>query len=305
MRNLTFIAFFLFPFFSSFGQTKYKIKYSEPTQLKIISETKIDKENFYEVEFSNSKKQVVKAVNKFVEENHSSKKDYDKYHTITYYFYKDSLELFHIVVDLTERKIYKTINSFKDKRKIGWENYSYNPKFLKDSLKHLIENDFYLNNPDKLPLKNLTLEAKMVRKFENDKIVYKCYYERYWKLKTALPAREQFFKYNVKGQLIEHISNPKSAAGGTAFMKQTFEYNGQNQLIKKEWFENSKHQATEEFTYTDTSIISEQKFYEIYGNGDQKKFMKIAYTYKLNKDGFFYTENSFRRKFEICSDAEY
>lgn len=304
MRILTFILLLFFSYFSAFGQTKYKINFSKPTTLKINSETKIDGETFYDVEFLNSNNQVVKAVNKTVGENHNTKKGYDIFHTITYYFYKDSLESYHIVVDLIERTIHKTTYDFKNGKNTGWENYSYKHKFSKDSLKYIIENDFYLNNPNKFPTKNLTLETKMVRKYENDKIVYKCYYERYWKLKTALPAREQFFKYNLKGQLIEHMSNPKSDAGGTSFMKQTFEYNDQNQMIRKEWFENFKHQASEEFTYTDSTIISEEKFYEIYGNGDPKKFSKMTKLYKLDKDGHFYTENSFRQKFIICSDAE-
>lgn len=304
MRNSIFISYFLFSFIYTFGQTNYKINYSKPTKLKINTETKIGKDNFYDVEFLNSNNQVVKSINKSVGENHNSKKGYDIYHTITYYFYKDSLELFHISVDLIERTIQKTSNTFKNGKNTSWESYSHNLKISNDSLKKIIKNDYYLNYPDQFPRKNLTLETKMKRKFEDGKIVYKCYYERYGKLKTALPAREQFFKYNIKGQLIEHISNPKSDAGGTAFLKQTFDYNELNLLIKKEWFENTKHQATEEYIYTDTTIISEVKFYEIYGNGDPKKFTKHSTIYKLDKDGNFYSENSFRQKFSICNDAE-
>jgi hypothetical protein len=305
MRNFTFIAFFLFTSSSSFGQTKYKIKYSEPTKLKIISETKFDKETFYEVEFLNSKKKVVKSINKSAGENHSKKNGYEIFHSITYYFHSDNLEMYHITVDLVERTINKTVNNNKKGKSTGWESYSYNLKLSKDSIKSIVENDYYLNNPNKFPKTNLTLETKMVRKFEKEKIVYKCYYERYGNLKTALPAREQFFKYNIKGQLTEHISNPKSDAGGTAFMKQPFDYNEQNQLIRKEWFENSKLQATEEFSYTDSTIISEEKFYEIYGNGDPKKFTRMTKIYNLNKDGYYYSTNSFRQRFVICNDTEY
>lgn len=142
----------------------------------------------------------------------------------------------------------------------------------------------------------------MIKKFDNGKMVYKCFYERYGNRKTAMPAREHFFKYNHKELIVEHISNPKSDAGGTAFMRQTFEYNDKNQLIKREWYENGKHQCTDEFEYTVGTIIENQKFYNIYGGGDPTNFTVMKTTYKLDNGGIYFSENSFHTKFKVCND---
>jgi hypothetical protein len=304
MRTLIFTLLLLFGTSSLFGQTRYHINYDKPYKLRVNSETKIGKESFYDVDFLNSDNQVIKSIQKIAEENHNSKRGYDIQQSITYNFYSDTLKEYSISLDLIDKVFFKTVNNFQNGNNIGWVSYSLKPKISKDSFQTIIAKDLFLNHPDKFPGINLTVESKMVKRFENVNLVYKCYYERYGNLKNATAAREQFFKYNDKGLIIEHISNPKSDAGGTAFMRQTFEYNDKNQLIKREWYENGKHQCTDDFEYADKTIVERQKFYEIYGNGDPTKFTVMTTFYKLGNDGLYYSDNSFRTKFKICNDLD-
>lgn len=303
LRVLTIITLLSFGTSSVYGQTKYHINYDKPYSVHINSEIKIGKELFYEVDFLNSDSQIIKSIRKGAEENHNNKKGYDVQERIIYNFYFDTVVTYSISVDVGNKVLFKTVNNFQDGYNAGWVSYSIKPKVSLDSFHNILDKDLLLNNPGKFPKADLTVEAKMVKRFDNGKLVYKCYYERYGDLKTAKPAREQFFKYNDKGLITEHISNPISDAGGTAFMRQTFEYNDKNQLVKREWYENGKHQSTNEFVYTVGTIIDNQKFYNIYG-GDPTKFTKMETIYKLDNDGLYYSENSFRTKFRVCSDLD-
>lgn len=304
MRIFLFIAFLSLAGISLFGQTKYPINYGKIHKLRINSETKIGTDNLYDVDFLNENNQVIKSVKKTAEDDHHIKKGYAVYQTIRYYFYSDSLKMYSISIDLTRKIFFKTVYEYSQGKQTGWESYSIKPRISKDSFQTIIDKDLFLNYPAKFPTANLTLETKMTRKFENEKLVYKCYYERYGKLKTALPAREQFFTYNTKGQITEHISNPKSDAGGTAFMRQTFEYDDKDRLIRREWYENNKHQGTDDLEYTSGTITERKKFYDIYGNGDPRKFSTMITIYKLDNDGSYYSDDGFRTEFSICPGAE-
>lgn len=305
MKKLTIILLVHLLTISVNGQTKYSINYSEPTQIKITSETKFLNENLYDVEFLNSKQQVIKSIKRTVEENHMSKSGYDFNSSVTYFFYKDTLKSFSITINITDKSIYKTTYQYQGHRRVGFECYSIRQKLSRDTITKIADQDKFLNFPESFPTKNLNLESKQIKKYENDKIVYQCYFERFGKLKSAIPAREQFYKYNSKNQLIEHISNPKSDAGGTAFLKQTFEYDESNNLIKKEWYENNLHQCTDEYIYTDSTIINKRRYYDIYGDGDKTKISSESSTvYKISNDGNFYSDNSLKRKFPIINVEE-
>jgi hypothetical protein len=304
MRSQILILILLSGTSSLAGQTRYPIHYDKPHTLRINSEIEIDSDSLYDVDFLNSNNQVIKSIHKVAADDHNSKNGFTIYEAISYHFYSDALETHSITVDITAKMLFKTVYEFQNGKETGWKSYSVKPKVSKDSFQTLIAKDVFLNNREMFPTANLTLESRMVKRFEDDNLVYKCYFERYGNLKTALPAREQFFKYNEKGQIIEHISNPKSVAGGTAFMRQTFEYNDKNQLAKREWYENSKHQCTDDFEYTDSSIIKRQKFYNIYGKGDPTKFSTMNTIYRLDRDGLYYSDNSFRTRFRICNDLD-
>jgi hypothetical protein len=256
------------------------------------------KENLFDVDYLNSKQQIIKSVNRSIGENHSSKSGYDVYYSVKYFFYTDTLLLYSITVNITDRTIYKTTYQYNDKKKIGYECYSFGHKFMKDTIMKMISQDIYLNYPYKFPTKNLILESKEVKKYENNKIIYKCCSERFGKLKSAIPSREDFYKYNEKGQIIVHISNPKSDAGGTAFLKQTFEYNELGNLVRKEWYENTLHQATDEYIYSDSNIVYKRRYYDIYGSGDKTRVSsESSSVYKMNKNGDYFDESARKRKF--------
>lgn len=290
------------------GQTPYRINYSIPTTLKINSEYNDQKEEFYDVEFLNEKYQKIKSMrrNKVI---HSSKIGYEINNTIIYYFYKDTLLIEEIIIDPDYRKIYKTEYTYNDSTKeLGWANYSSKLKISRDSFYSIVEKDLLLNNPSLFPTKDLTLETKEVKKYENNKLIYKCYYERFGKLKIAIPAREQYFKYNEKGQLVEHISNPKSDAGGTAFLRRTFEYNDKSQVAAEQSYSDGKHGWTIEYEYHDNSII--KTFYSLDDNGNKHYYYRSGIkepdsfkrVYTKGEDGKFYDEHG--SKFSLAGEGE-
>jgi hypothetical protein len=292
------------------GQIPYNISYSKPTILKINYEYQHGNEKLFDVDFINERNQKVKSIKRTEEEDHSSKTGYQINQSVAYYFYRDDLLVQIIRIDPDHKIIYKIDYSYNENnRPLGWISYSNRPKISRDSFTVIMNQDVFLNNPSVFPTENLTLETKQVKEYDGDNLVYKCYYERYGKLKTAIPAREQFFKYNEKGQLIEHISNPKSDAGGTAFLRTTFVYNGEGQAISAESYSDGYHQCTIEYKYGDTTI--EEIGYFLDDKGDKewhydmkgnKKFVTYEQIYFRAEDGKFY--NKYRTRFSLAGETE-
>jgi hypothetical protein len=300
MRTLlSILVIFLTKF--SFGQSQYFIKYTEPTRLNILYEDTIANEIFYSVEFLNSENKAVKNITRKYEDDHSTKRDFAINNYVIYYFYFNTLLTKTISIDPDFHKFYLTKHFFDQQGNyLGWENYSIKPKISKDSFTRILNADYFLNNPQEFPTKNLTLETKEIKKYDSGRLIYKCYYEKYGKMKEALPARESFYKYNVNRELVEHISNPKSDAGGTAFLRSTYEYNNKNQVTVEQSYSDGKHGWTTEFEYTDSTIIKlgfsldekGEKHYQLYKGVQEPEGYKIVY--RKREDGIFYNDYGFR-----------
>ncbi len=285
-----------------FGQAEYSIHYNKPTTLKVNGEWTLGNENFYDVSFLNATGQVIKTIEKNRVEDHHSKTGYFTEKHITYFFYSDSLKMSEISIDLGKKTFSKTTYVYdENKNMVQWRSYSSILKLAADSFKSAVSYDLFLNRPELFPAEDLRMAARIIRKFQDNKIIYKCYYEKLSKYDTVPPAREEFFKYNSKGQLVEHISNPKSGAGGTAFLRQTFEYGLEGKLMRQDLYENEKHQGIKEYNYTDSTIIVQSRHFDEKGNlekyiGRERKFVK-------QDDGFFY--DSYNTRFSICGDADW
>jgi hypothetical protein len=249
----------------------------------------------------NSKNQAIKRITRTYEDNHSTKRDFSINNSVDYFFYTDTILTKEITVDPDSYKFFLTKHFYNEHGNyLGWENFSLKPKISKDSFTTILKTDYFLNNPQEFAKKKLTLETKSIKQFDSGKLTYKCYYERYGKMKEALPARESFYKYDLNGQLIEFISNPKSDVGGTAFLRNTYEYNNKNQATLEQSFSDGKHEWTSEYEYKDSLIIRTSypldekgnKQYYIYKGVREYDAIKTVYTRR--KDGQFYNEYGFK-----------
>lgn len=301
MRYLSLIICLLLSFLS-YAQREYHISYDSPTTRRINWERSEGKETYYEVDFLNPRQQVVKSMCREKLENCSSKRGYETEERVSYYFYRDTLLAEKIVVYPVAKKCYRTEYRFTaDNKLAGWICSSARLRCTPDSMKRLLNQDLVLNDPEKFRRLDFTVESRLEKRYGSKGIVYKCYSERAGKNRSVTPAREHYFKYDATGKLTEHISDPRSAAGGTAHLRQTFAYDEDGRLVARDWYENGRHQASDIFRYTDSVIEVTTKYYLGYEPGESASYTTTKGGYRKHQDGNYYSGN---RRFVVCADAD-
>jgi hypothetical protein len=305
---------FLFFFLVSVGQNQFKIDYPSPVDTIVNFSDTLGKEIVYNIDFVNKAGQTIKNRERMIFENHQSKKGYDINDYKTYYFYKDTLLNLEVTFSFNGNYLNKTEYEYNRGKQIKATFYSYSKKLTGDTLTKLKSGDYYLNNPLEMPKKGWTSYRVDKREYdENGNITYKGYFISEGKSNKIMADREQYFIYNDNKQLIEHLSltrkKCKDGICGTDLM-QTFEYDCNGKLIRKNWYEDGRYQAFNLYKYSDTTIIEEDYFfsnpYGEYIKGKTNPYSRSnpsIIKYILNKQTGEYVDEKYNSTFIICDDA--
>ena len=307
---------FLFFYFTSFGQSEYAIDYPTSVDTIVNSIDTIGKELIYDIEFRNKLGQIVKNRFRLIIENHQSKRGYDITDYKTYFFFKNTLVDFEYTFYYNNNQLYKTDYEYDSLGRQTKKNYySFSRKLIGDTLNKFMSSDYYLNNPLQLPQNGWNSDLYEKRTYnEFGKLIYKANFVKQQKSKFFKTGIEDFFYYNSSNLLIEHqtlTSKPCKNEFCTSDLMQTFEYDCNGRLSRKNWYEDGRYQGYNIYKYSDTSLIEEDYFFSNthgeYIKGKTNPYSRNNPTtreYILNQQTGKYVDLKNNWTFVICDAAQ-
>ena len=256
----------LFFYLPCTGQNQLKIEYPFPLDTVIFNIDTIGNEKTYNIDFVNKQGQTIKNRSRFLIENHNSIKGYNIFDEKTYYYYKDSLLSYSLNYIYTLNKVYKTEYNYNHSGKLLTRTeYVYFKSLSGYPLLKFQNEDYFLNHPNEIPIDNWKINTILKKKYNTrQKIIYKGYLRQLNKKNNIELEREDYYAYNNQSQLIEHTSLSRTKRESD--LMQTFEYDCNGNMIKRNWFENGKYQGFDNITYTDSIIYCKTFFYNYPSN---------------------------------------
>jgi hypothetical protein len=242
---------------------------------------------FYTINFYNSKHQLIKENRKLPNDNHKVKWE-DRYdHYKTYYIYNGDILEKKIIFNFKTKslsKVHFVYGNFNKKKEV---EYFDNKDLPKDCLQELIDGDYYLNYPEKLPTTDWVLTGKEERTYLYDTLLAAIKIYSYNDKKLLLNTIDSCV-YNEKKQLIEYLS--LMPIDGYGNIMQTFDYDcNDGKLIKRNDYVDGQYQAENTFNYTDTLIVEKIRFFNYYDKNNPYSYNKSTWVYKKDeKTGKFY-----------------